>query len=397
MCRVSQIVLGLSPFLLILAIVSCNSESKKNTKNYVDVPKIDTRVGALPLSVKTPSNNPQSEEKIQLGRLLFFDPILSGDKDVACATCHHPDNGYAEFRDLSIGVNGKGFGLSREFKTPNKIPFVKRNAHTVLNTAYGGINPSHKYNPEASPMFWDSRVNSLEEQAIEPIKALEEMRGLNYSEEAILKEVVSRLKAIPEYQNRFKSVFNDSAYISIENIGKAIASYERTLTTNHSRFDKYMRGEANAISLGEKEGFELFKKVGCVNCHNGPMFSDYKIHTLSVPENDKLTKIDDGFEQQFGFRTPTLRNLRFTAPYMHNGTLANLKMVLEFYEDLSFGKSRNPEVAINKIDTLAKNLTIKVKDMSAIISFLNTLNDENFDKTIPEKVPSGLEVGGDIQ
>ena len=127
------------------------------------------------------------------------------------------------------------------------------------------------------------------------------------------------------------------------------------------------------------------------------MFSDYKIHTLSVPENDKLTKIDDGFEQQFGFRTPTLRNLRFTAPYMHNGTLPNLKMILEFYEDLSFNKSRNTEVAINTVDTLAKNLTLKVKDMSSIISFLNTLNDENFDKTTPESVPSGLKVGGNIQ
>ncbi len=396
MHRVSQILLRYR-LLLLLVIVGCKSDSKKNTKNYVSIPKMDTRVGALPLSIKTPSDNPQSEEKINLGRLLFFDPILSGDKDVACATCHHPNNGYAEFRDLSIGVNGKGFGLSREFKKPNKIPFVKRNAHTVLNTAYNGINTSGKYDPETSPMFWDSRVNSLEAQAIEPIKALEEMRGLNYTEEEVLEEVVSRLKAIPEYEKRFKNTFEDSDPIKIENIGKAIAAYERTLTTNNSRFDKYMRGETNAISLGEKEGFELFKKVGCVNCHNGPMFSDYKIHTLSVPENEKLTKVDDGFEQQFGFRTPTLRNLRFTAPYMHNGTLPNLKMVLEFYEDLSFNKSRNPEVAVNNIDTLAKNLSLKVKDMPAIISFLNTLNDENFDKTIPESVPSGLEVGGSIK
>lgn len=383
--------------IVALVLVSCNSENKKNTEKYATIPKIDTRVNALPLKIKSPLNNPQSEEKINLGRLLFFDPILSGDKDVACATCHHPDNGYAEFRDLSIGVNGKGFGLSREFKKPNKIPLVKRNAHTVLNTAFNGITPSNRYNPEKSPMFWDSRVNSLETQAIEPIKALEEMRGLNYNEEDILIEVVLRLKGIQEYKKLFEDAFENDSSITIENIGKAIAAYERTLVTNNSRFDKYMRGDTDAISLGEKEGFDLFKKVGCVNCHNGPMFSDYKIHTLSVPENDKLTKVDDGFEQQFGFRTPTLRNLRFTAPYMHNGTLPNLKMVLEFYEDLSFNKSRNPEVDINTIDTLAKDLTLKVKDMSSIISFLNTLNDEGFDKTIPEKVPSGLKVGGDIE
>lgn len=379
--------------LLILLLVSCSSENKKVT----NLPKIDTRISALPLKIKSPLNNPQSTEKINLGRLLFFDPILSGDKDVACATCHHPDNGYAEFRDISIGVNGKGFGISRVFNKPNSIPFVKRNAHTVLNTAFNGINPSNHYNPEKSPMFWDSRVNSLEAQAIEPIKALEEMRGLNYTESEILNEVVSRLKGIHEYEKLFKSSFNESEPITIENIGKAIAAFERTLVTNNSRFDKYMRGETNAISLGEKEGFEVFKKVGCVNCHNGPMFSDYKIHTLSVPENDKLTIADDGFEKQFGFRTPSLRNLRYTAPYMHNGMLPNLNAVLEFYEDLSFNKSRNTEVAANTVDTLAKKLTIKVKDMSSIISFLNTLNDEDFDKTIPENLPSGLQVGGYIK
>jgi cytochrome c peroxidase len=379
--------------LLILLVVSCSSENKKD----INLPKIDTRISALPLKIKSPLNNQQSKEKINLGRLLFFDPILSGDKDVACATCHHPDNGYAEFRDISIGVNGKGFGISRKFNKPNAIPFVKRNAHTVLNTAFNGINPSNHYNPEKSPMFWDLRVNSLEAQAIEPIKALEEMRGLNYTESEILNEVVLRLGEIPEYEKLFRNTFNESEPISIENIGKAIAAYERTLVTNNSRFDKYMRGETNAISLGEKEGFEVFKKVGCANCHNGPMFSDYKTHTLSVPENDKLTKVDDGFEQQFGFRTPSLRNLRFTAPYMHNGTLANLTEVLEFYEDLSFNKSRNSAIATNTIDTLAKKLTIRVKDMSSIISFLNTLNDEDFDKSIPKKLPSELQVGGNIK
>ncbi|MCF7569062.1 cytochrome-c peroxidase [Sabulilitoribacter arenilitoris] len=385
--------------ILVLIIVGCLSENKKkNTEAYTNIIKIDTRVNALPLNIKHPVNNSQSDEKINLGRLLFFDPILSGNKDVACATCHHPDNGYAEFRDLSIGANGKGFGINRKFNNPNNIPFVKRNAHTVLNTAFNGITPSKHYNPEDAPMFWDSRVNSLEAQAIEPIKAFEEMRGAHYTEAEILTEVVLRLKNIPEYKVLFKTVFNEEEEpISIENIGKAIAAYERTLVTNNSRFDKYMRGDTNSMSLGEKEGFELFKKVGCVNCHNGPMFSDYKIHTLSVPENDKLDKVDDGFEKQFGFRTPTLRNLRFTTPYMHNGTLPNLKMVLEFYEDLSFNKSRNIEVATNAIDTLAKNLTLKVKDMSSIISFLNTLNDEGFDKTIPEKVPSGLQVGGNIK
>jgi len=356
-----------------------------------------SRVGALPKKVKSPPNNRLSKEKVELGRLLFFDPILSGNKDVACATCHHPTNGYAEYRDISIGVNGVGFGSKRVFNQPNSIPFVKKNAHTILNTAFNGIDISNQYTPTEAPMFWDLRTKSLELQAIEPIKAMEEMRGLQYSETEILVEVIQRLQAIPEYQTLFAAAFNQENAISIDNLGKAIAAFERTLLTNNSRFDEYMRGDETAISLSEKDGFELFKKVGCANCHNGPMFSDYQIHVLGVPENPKLAELDKGFEETFGFRTPSLRNLRFTAPYMHNGTMPNLQRVLEFYEDISFGKPQNPAVSRQQFDPLVKELKLRVRDMAPIISFLNTLNDNDFDKTVPEAVPSGLSVGGDIQ
>ncbi len=123
--------------------------------------------------------------------MLFFDPILSGNKDVACATCHHPNTGYAEFLDISIGTNAKGLGSSRKFNTPNDIPFVKRNSQTIINTAFNGINTYNKYNPEDAPMFWDDRVKSLELQALEPIKAFEEMRGHGFDETEILDEIVS--------------------------------------------------------------------------------------------------------------------------------------------------------------------------------------------------------------
>ncbi len=382
-------------FLIAIAFSSCK-EKPNYTKASQFKTKFQKQVGALPLKIKHPKNNPSTTDKIELGRLLFFDPILSGNKDVACATCHHPKNGYAEFRDISIGVNGKGFANKRTFNQPNTIPFVKRNAHTVLNTAFNGISTLNSYQPEEAPMFWDSRVKSLETQAIEPIKALEEMRGAHFTDVDILEKVVNRLKSIPEYQKLFKKAFPESDSISIENIGKAIADFERTLIANNSDFDKYMRGDSTAISLAEKEGFKIFKEVGCINCHNGPMFSDFKMHVLSVPENEKLDSIDRGFENQFAFRTPTLRNLRFTAPYMHNGTLPTLEKVLEFYEDLTFKKSRNPNINPTKIDTLAQGLTLRMKDMSLIISFLNTLNDDGFDKTVPESVPSGLQVGGNI-
>lgn len=365
--------------------------SKKASLNLL------TNHAALPKTVIDPKDNIASTEKIELGRLLFYDPILSGDKDVACATCHHPDNGYAEYRDLSIGVNGTGLGFSRTFKQPNTIPFVKRNAHTILNTAFNGIKTKGTYNPDQAPMFWDLRVSSLEKQAIEPILAFEEMRGTHFSEAEILDVVVSRLKRIPAYVTLFDAVFEESESITEDNIGKAIAAFERTLVTTETRFDQYMRGDKKAISISEREGFLLFKKVGCGNCHNGPMFSDYLPHVIGVPTNEKLVEFDKGIEDEYAFRTASLRNLRFTAPYMHNGRFNSLREVLEFYEDISNGKNRHVALENAQLDTLIHQIDMSVKEIGPIVSFLNTLNDTNFDKKIPESVPSGLSVGGDIK
>ncbi|MEZ4971036.1 MAG: cytochrome c peroxidase [Flavobacteriaceae bacterium] len=390
--------IGFYMYILVLSVIleGCGNDGKKTD---IDRPRSKeiAKVTALPKSVKTPIGNPSSKEKEFLGKLLFYDPILSGGKDIACASCHHPATGYAEFLDLSIGSNGQGLGSKRAFKEPNEIPLMKRNSPTILNTAYNGIHGKDDYDPENAPMFWDDRVKSLEKQALEPIKTLEEMKGVHFSKSQILSEVAARLQSIPEYKNLFVDAFGADAPIDSIHIGMAIASFERTLVANNSRFDQYMAGDINAISHSEKEGLELFKSVGCINCHNGPMFSDYKLHVLGVPENNKVPEPDSGFGESFAFRTPTLRNLRFTAPYMHNGVFQNLKQVLEFYEDISFGKTRNPSVSTEMFDPFVRELQLSVKDMSLIISFLNTLNDENFDREIPEKVPSGLPVGGNIQ
>ena len=352
---------------------------------------------ALPEEIPFPADNPPSPEKVELGRLLFFDPILSGNKDVACATCHHPSNGFAESLEISIGVNGRGFGSKRHFRQPNDIPFTKRNSPTVINTAFNGIVNQPNYLPENAPMFWDLRAESLEKQALEPLKALEEMRGRDYSEEEIIPEVVSRLKNITAYRELFQKAFGEEVSLSAENLAKAIATYERTLVTNNSRFDQYMRGYKDAISISEKEGFDQFIKSGCGNCHNGPMFSDYKKHILGVPLSDKLDLPDRGIDSTFAFRTPSLRNTRFTAPFMHNGSFPSLKRVLEFYEDISFGKMRNSYLDKDQLDPLVKMIDLRVKDMNSIISFLNTLNDNSFDRSEPESVPSGLPVGGNIR
>lgn len=163
-----------------LLIQACKQQNttKKSRRNVAKEKPVNLgTVAALPETYKSPSYNPVTEEKIILGRLLFFDPILSGNKDVACATCHHPEFGYAEFLELPIGVNGSGFGTKRQFLEPNDIPFSKRNAPAIVNTVFNGMDEGGNYIPEEAPMFWDVRVKSLEVQSLQPIKQLEEMRG----------------------------------------------------------------------------------------------------------------------------------------------------------------------------------------------------------------------------
>jgi cytochrome c peroxidase len=380
--------------ILIIAFVGCNNATKKKVEKLIS---IDNDVYLpLPEIVEEPKDNISNAEKIRLGKLLFYDPILSGSKDVACVTCHHPSFGYAEPLDISIGVNGVGLGLKRKFKNPDSVNFVKRNANTILNTAYNGITIKGEYHSKNAPMFWDLREKGLEAQALMPIQTLEEMRGTSIGEHEILDVIIARLQSTPEYVELFEKAFLSEKTINKENLAKAIAAFERSLITPNSRFDKYVQGDENALSLAEKDGFNLFKKAKCNSCHSGPMFSDYKMHILSVDDNTKLNFLDTGIDSTYAFRTPSLRNLRYTAPYMHNGNLQDLQAVLEFYEDISNGNSKNVNVPVKNIDSLARQIQIKVMDMSFIISFLNSLNSEEFDRVIPDSVPSGLRVGGDI-
>lgn len=384
--------------LLMATLAACQESSDTQEQEKEEEKRESTLadLGALPLSVKSPADNPSTPEKIELGRLLFYDPILSGNKDVACASCHHPEFGYAESLEISIGVNGHGFGGKRAFRLPNDIPFTKRNSQTILNTAFNGITSDGKYDPSRAPMFWDLRKTSLEAQALEPIKTLEEMRGQSYETDSVLAEVINRLRAFPEYQKLFKEAFGGDDAVSEENLGKALAAFERSLVTPNSRFDQYMRGDKTALSDFEQRGLKLFLKAGCATCHSGPMFSDYKLHTLGVPDNENLLESDIGPDGGYAFRTPTLRNLRFTAPYMHSGKLSSLRKVMEFYEDITGKPPRNPHVKKEQIDPLARQLKLDFKDLRLIEEFLNSLNDPDFDRKMPDRVPSGLPVGGNI-
>ena len=392
-----SVLLSLLCFLFSI-VWACRQGKEKETGRSLAGSVPEESVDALPIVFTSPADNPATPEKIELGRALFYDPILSGHKDVACASCHHPEYGYAEGLDVSIGVGGQGLGETRTFGSAGDIPFVRRNAHTILNTAFNGIDAQGTYDPQRAPMFWDLRVASLERQALEPIKTLEEMRGHAYPAHLALDSVVNRLRAIPRYQQWFGKVFGGAPAIDSINLGKALAAFERSLVANNSRFDQYMRGDKTALSSTELEGYQAFIKTGCNKCHNGPMFSDFKVHVLGVTDNEKLGQSDAGTDHTYAFRTPSLRNLRYTDPYMHSGTLRTVEQVLEFYEDMSGADRLNPHVKPEQLDPIARDMNVHFKDIRPIAEFLNyALNDDGFDRKIPPRVPSGLPVGGNIK
>jgi cytochrome c peroxidase len=331
---------------------------------------------------------------------------------------------------VSIGVNGVGLGAARHFSPDQPSRFVKRNSQTVLNTAFNGLGVGGGHDPAAAPMFWDSRVSSLESQALEPIKALEEMRGDGPASHEAIDQAVARVAAVGEYRRLFAAAFGPSAQVTGPNIARAIAAFERTLVATNAPFDRYMRGDTTAMTAQQVRGMGRFQAMGCGNCHSGPMFSDYKTHVLGVPENRKLSAPDAGADNRYAFRTPSLRNLAFTAPYMHNGTLTSLDAVVNFYNQVGGGRGgrRGPQdcrpqaarnggpsghrlgagvaaagVAARRIRTSLVKHSIRCCARSTCaaagrtcIAFLGALNDDGFDKTIPTKVPSGLKPGGKV-
>lgn len=357
------------------------------------------------MEAPAPADNPTTPDRVALGRLLFWDPILAGQKDVACATCHHPAFGYSDGLDLSIGANGVGLGSARAFAAGHPARPVKRNSQTVLNAAFNGLASSFG-SPDSAPMFWDLRVRSLEMQALEPIKAIDEMRGSAYAEDRALAAVVARLRAVPEYRRLFSRAFGGREPVNERNLGRALAAFQRTLVTADAPFDRYMRGETAALNAEQVRGLQRFQSIGCVNCHNGPMFSDFEAHVLAVPDNPRLPASDAGVDGRHAFRTPSLRNLGMTAPYMHNGVFTSLPEVINFYQRVSRGGGRrggrgtgglNPRVSRDQIDPLARQLNMRGRGQRDLIAFLRSLDDPGFDRTVPDRVPSGLPVGGRIQ
>jgi len=374
-----------------------NAATEKNTATAK--PKENMAMGKVakpvipPLAplgdVPIPADNKMSPEKIELGKLLFFDPRLGGDASISCASCHDPAQGWAWAEDFSRGY-------------PGTVHW--RNSQTIINSGY------------YSGLFWATSVPSLEAQAPSAAKG-----GVAGNGEADI--MSARLALIPEYRKRFKEVFGDKLPY-IKNAWNAIAAFERTLNQKDTPIDKYLGGDKSALNEEQLRGKAIFEgKGGCIQCHNGALASNENFYNIGVPPNkrweeDGLAQITFRFElyakgsneemyrttkadpgtyfrgknkwDKGKFRTPSLRYTKYTAPYMHNGVFYTMEEVVDFYNKGGFDEeNRTTDFPETKSD-LIKPLGLTDAEKEDLVAFLDAFSGEEIlmDKPeLPEYAP----------
>ncbi len=309
------------------------------------------RLGPLP-PVIAPPNNPPSSAKIRLGKMLYFDPRLSADNSVSCATCHDPAMGWSDAGPTSKGIKGQMGG---------------RRAPPVSNAAYSPLQ------------FWDGRAPSLEEQAKGPIQNPIEMGNTH---EAMIRTVAD----IPGYVEEFKRVFGEGP-MTVQQVADAIAAFERTVVTTDSRFDRYVRGDHDALSKPEKQGLEIFNGKGhCTACHWGPYFSDGRFHNLGVPPKDPKNPdvgryaVTKNPKDKGAFKTPTVRDAARRAPYLHDGSEKTLESLIEFYNK---GGGKDPN-----LDPLMVPLELTKQEIKALVAFIQALDSLNPEVADVKPIPA---------
>lgn len=295
-----------------------------------------------PDSIPFPADAPYSIDRAKLGETLFFDPRLSGSNWISCATCHNPALSWGD------GLpKGRGHGMGE----------LGRRTPTVLNLAWARL------------LFWDGRAKSLEEQALGPIASDAEMHQ-------DLDTLVAELKAIPDYDIRFQATFPDQG-VTKDTIGKAIATYERTIVSGMAPFDRWVAGDENAISEPAKRGFDLFNgKANCSACHTGWSFTNHGFADIGLPDADigrgAFSTIDS---MQHAFKTPTLRDVARRGPYMHDGSVDTLAAVVRHYDT---GFVQRPSLSKD-----VRRLDLNDRDVTDLVAFMETLTGEDSPVTVP--------------
>jgi len=312
---------------------------------------IELPAGLQAGSAYVPDENPMAAEKVTLGRLLYFDKRLSKDDTVSCATCHDPSHAWAEPRKTSIGVGGK---------------VGARNAPTVINRLF------------SKEQFWDGRGADLEDQAKGPLVNPIEMAMPSHA------AVVEKVRAIPGYPPLFTSAFG-TPVVTIDRIGQAIAAFERTVVAGNSSYDRYQAGDKAAMNASAVRGMAVFNGKGnCVTCHAGFNFTDESFHNLGVGMHAKSpdagrVKVSNAKSETGAFKTPTLRNVAQSAPYMHDGSEATLVDVVAYYDR---GGNPNPYIAKEM-----RKLDLTDGERQDLVAFLEALSGDVTPVEVPTAFP----------
>jgi cytochrome c peroxidase len=285
---------------------------------------------------------PKVPEKVALGKMLYFDTRLSKDGTVSCATCHDPQKAWAEHEPTSKGIHEEVGGA---------------NSPTIINAAY------------ATSQFWDGRAATLEEQALGPIENPIEM---GHSMELLTGE----LEEIPEYKEAFQKVFGTG--VTKEGIAKAIASFERLVLSGNSPYDKFKAGQEDALTDAQKRGMDLFDNAGCATCHKPPLFSNYGFYNAGVgmdkdppdPGRKAVTEKDADLGK---FRTPALREVAYTAPYFHDGSVATLEEAVAL---MATGGKEKENPNLSGMFNLLRKAEISEQDQQDLVEFLKALSGE---------------------
>ena len=303
-------------------------------------------------SLVIPEDNPLTKEKVALGKLLFFDKRLSANDTIACASCHMPSLAFTDGQPVSTGIDGQKGG---------------RSAPTAINRAF------------SSAQFWDGRAATLEEQSVGPFANPIEHGFKDHD------ELVAKAKSIAGYSPLFERAFGTPA-ITTDLIGKAIASFQRTLLSGNSAYDRFTMGnEEQALSANAQNGLRVFLGKGqCLRCHFGFNFTDEQYHNLGVGSNKKESDVGrqavtNKAEDTGAFKTPTLREIANTAPYMHDGSLATLREVVDFYDQ---GGLPNAQ-----LDPVIKPLNLTEQEKKDLVEFMESLNGKGWNVTPPTQFP----------
>ena len=343
---------GVLSFGLVLAmpLVPVLGEAGLGHKAFAGEPvTLPTIAGLEDPNTYVPAENPLTKEKIELGRAIFFDKRMSKDNTIACASCHMAKKGFADGMPVSTGIKGQKGG---------------RSAPVSFNRVY------------SKAQFWDGRAATLEDQSIGPFTNPIEHGFANHD------EMVAKMKKMPGYRKLFQEVFGGE--ITIQDVGRAVASFQRTVLSGNSAVDKYdIGGDQNALSDSAKRGLELFRgKARCTRCHSGFNFTDEKFHNLGIGWDDN--KVDLGRymetknpEDIGAFKTPTLREISRTAPYMHDGRFKTLEEVVKFYNQ---GGVKNPHQ-----DNTIIPLEMTDDEQQDLVAMLKSLNGEGWQHVAPPK------------